>query len=307
MNKVLVTGANGLVGSSLKRVAANAKDFEWVFIGRSDCDLTNQSRVNQLFERIGPTHVIHTAARVGGIGRNLSTPADQFVENTLMNTFVLESARKHGVKRLLAFSSVCAFPSDAEFFEEDNLHQGPPFPAHGAYAYAKRMVDVQIESYRNQYGLQYCSVIPGNIFGENDNFNLKDGHVVPSLVHKAYVAKQEKKRLSVWGDGSAVREFIYVDDLSNICIELLRVEDLPQRIIASGPEVSIGEMAGYIAKYAELSGIEWDTSMPTGQKRRQTRSKVFNKIFPDYKFFDIEEGVKKTVSWFFSNYQEARK
>jgi GDP-L-fucose synthase len=224
-----------------------------------------------------------------------------------MNTFVLESARKSGVERLLAFSSVCAFPGGIESFRESDLHSGPPFPAHGSYAHSKRMVDVQIESYRKQYGLQYCSVIPGNIFGENDNFNLADGHVVPSLIHKAYLAKESNQKLSVWGDGSAMREFIYVDDLSNICIELLKAKEIPQKIIVSGPEVSIKKMAEDIAKYAGLTGVEWDTTKPVGQLRRQTFSEVFDSMFPDYEFFDIEEGIKRTVEWFFKNYEESRK
>ena len=307
MKRILVTGANGLVGSSLRRKSQNQTGAEWIFVDRKVCNLVDQKQVENLFKETKPTHVIHTAARVGGIGRNLETPADQFVENVLMNTFVLESARKAEVKRLLAFSSVCAFPADASFFEEENLHAGPPFPAHGSYAYAKRMVDIQIESYKKQYGLEYCSVIPGNIFGENDNFNLKDGHVVPSLVHKSYIAKQEGKRLSVWGDGSALREFIYVDDLANICYNLLEVETVPQRIIVSGPEIRISNIAEWIAKYAGLDGIEWDTTKPTGQSRRVTKSNVFSSTFPGYEFSSIESGIERTVEWFFSNYQEARK
>ena len=307
MKKVLVTGAGGLVGSSLQRVSMKESGSEYVFVDRKACDLTDQKQVAELFDNVKPTHVIHTAARVGGIGRNLSTPADQFVHNVLMNTFVLESARKVGVKRLLAFSSVCAFPADLPLFQEENLHSGPPFPAHGPYAYAKRMVDIQIESYRKQYGIEYCSVIPGNIFGENDNFSLTDGHVVPSLVHKAFLAKQKGEKLHVWGDGTATREFIYVDDLARVCINLLDVENLPQRIIVSGREVSIKNIAEWIAKFAALEGISWDTDMPVGQSRRVTDSKIFNEIFPDYKFFDLEQGIKKTVDWFFSNYHESRK
>ena len=307
MKKVLVTGAGGLVGSSLQRVCVEEKESEYTFVDRKTCDLTSQQQVDDLFDRVKPTHVIHTAARVGGIGRNLSTPADQFVHNVLMNTFVLESARKVGVKRLIAFSSVCAFPADLSLFQEENLHNGPPFPAHGPYAYAKRMVDVQIESYRKQYGIEYCSVIPGNIFGENDNFSLADGHVVPSLVHKAYLAKQKGEKLRVWGDGTATREFIYVDDLASVCIKLLDVESLPQRIIVSGREVSIKNVAEWIANFADIDGISWDTDMPVGQVRRVTESKVFSEVFPDYDFFDLEQGIRKTVDWFFSNYQEARK
>ena len=188
---ILVTGANGLVGSAIKNLEESYSQYNFVYSGHKDHELTNEQDVKALFESTKPDYVIHTAARVGGIGRNLSTPADQYYCNILMNSFVIHYAHLHNVEKLLAFSSVCAFPAGAESLHENILHDGEPYPAHYSYAYSKRMVDVQIGAYKKQHNVNYCSVIPGNIFGENDNFNLDDGHVVPSLIHKCYLAKQE--------------------------------------------------------------------------------------------------------------------
>jgi len=306
MKKILVTGGDGLVGNAMKKFLPSS-DENWVFVGRKECDLTDQRSVREMFKTISPTHVIHTAARVGGIGRNLSSPSEQYVENMLMNTFVLEEARKIGVRNLLAFSSVCAFPQDLDSFTESDLHRGPPFPAHGSYAHAKRMVDVQIEAYRNQFGLQYCSVIPGNIFGENDNFNLEQGHVVPSLIHKAFIAARDKTEFIVWGDGSPKREFIYVDDLAYACVNLINTCVLPQRIIVSGEEHSIKHIAEIILKYSGVDKIQWDTNKPNGQLKRPTQSGVFTQMFPNFIFTDVENSLKRTINWFSENFDKARK
>jgi len=302
--KVLVTGGDGLVGSSLKR---QNTDFEIVSVNRKDADLTSRHDVEAIFKRVKPDYVIHTAARVGGIGRNIATPAQQYTDNILMNTHVIDEACKNGVKKLIAFSSVCAFPADTELISENNLHNGQPFAAHGAYAYSKRMVDVQIDAYRKQYGINYCSLIPGNIFGESDNFNLQDGHVVPSLVHKAYLAKKNNQHLTVWGDGSPQREFIYVDDLSRACLALLKKDDLPQRLLVSGLELSIKQLVEIIVKYSNVSGIDWDKSKPNGQMFRRTDKTLFLKELPEFQMTSIDEGIKRTVNWFSENFDTARK
>lgn len=304
--KIMVTGGEGLVGSSLKRLGEETQ-HQIVTVSRKDADLTDRNQVNSLFKKHRPDYVIHAAARVGGIGRNLETPANQFTENILMNTHVIDAAYQHGVKKLIAYSSVCAFPSDLNVLSENKLQDGPPYPAHGAYAYSKRMVDVQIEAYRKQYGVQYCSIIPGNIFGENDNFNLKDGHVVPSLIHKAYLAKKNGTPLSVWGDGTPLREFIYVDDLSRVCLSLLDIDNIPQKLLVSGTEFSIKQIVELVAKFSGVEKIEWDSSKPNGQLRRPTDKTLFKQYFPDSITTSVELSIEKTVNWFFENYESARK
>jgi len=305
---VLVTGKGGLVGSAVADLAAEYPHYNFVFSSHKECDLTKEEEVKLLFERVQPDHVIHTAARVGGIGRNLSSPAQQYYCNILMNSFVIHYAHMHNVDKLLAFSSVCAFPAGAESLHEDILHDGEPYPAHYSYAYSKRMVDVQIHAYKQQYNTNFCSVIPGNIFGENDNFNLEDGHVVPSLVHKCYNAKKNGTPLEVWGDGSAYREFLYAKDVARVCIQLLENDvELPRRVIVSGQEeTQIKDLVKLVCDAYDYYNVKWLTDKPNGQLRRPTNKEVFHKILPEFKYTDLSEAMKKTVTWFEQTYPNVR-
>ena len=306
MKTILVTGGSGLVGHALRRAFPYFSQFDMVFAGRDSHDLTDQSEVKDLFDCYQPDYVIHTAARVGGIAKNLETPAEQFLDNILMNTHVIDEAHRHNVEKLIAFSSVCAFP-DVPIMTEDKLHAGPVFPAHGAYVHAKRMVDVQIEAYRKQYGVDYCSLIPGNIFGEHDNFDMAHGHVVPSLIHRAYLAQKADQPLEAWGDGSPRREFIYVDDLALVCLELLaEKKKLPQRLIVPGNEMSIRELVEIVAE-SFMVDVKWNADKPNGQLRRQTSSLYFEELFPGFCRTPIEKAVRQTARWFEDNYGDARK
>ena len=305
---VLVTGKGGLVGSAVADLAAEYPHYNFVFSSHKECDLTKEEEVKLLFEKVQPDHVIHTAARVSGIGRNLSSPAQQYYCNILMNSFVIHYAHMHNVDKLLAFSSVCAFPAGAESLHEDILHDGEPYPAHYSYAYSKRMVDVQIHAYKQQYNTNFCSVIPGNIFGENDNFNLEDGHVVPSLVHKCYNAKKNGTPLEVWGDGSAYREFLYAKDVARVCIQLLESDvELPRRVIVSGQEeTQIKDLVKLVCDAYDYHNVKWLTDKPNGQLRRPTNKEVFHKILPEFEYTGLSEAMKKTVTWFEQTYPNVR-
>jgi len=184
---------------------------------------------------------------------------------------------------------------DAKILKEDNLHAGPPFPAHWSYAMAKRMVDVQIESYRKQYEVDYCSVIPSNIFGENDNYNLEDGHIVPSIIHKFYKSILTKTNVECWGTGEPLREFVYARDLAKVCLELLKKDEpLPQRLIVPGQEFSIKKIVEkinivFLSEFNFPSyfwpNIIWNKEKPNGQMRRKSESQYFNKLFPNFPCF----------------------
>jgi len=317
--KVLITGINGLLGTAFKDhfLQKEYSEFSFVFADRSVCDLTDGKDVDYMFWSYRPEMVIHCAARVGGIGRNISSPAQQFTDNILMNTHVIDQARKHNVKKLIAFSSVCAFPGDAKILKEDNLHAGPPFPAHWSYAMAKRMVDVQIESYRKQYEVDYCSVIPSNIFGENDNYNLEDGHIVPSIIHKFYKSILTKTNVECWGTGEPLREFVYARDLAKVCLELLKKDEpLPQRLIVPGQEFSIKKIVEkinivFLSEFNFPSyfwpNIIWNKEKPNGQMRRKSESQYFNKLFPNFQYTNIDNALKKSINWFIMNYANVRK
>jgi len=305
---ILITGGTGLVGSAIKSLSEEYKNYNFVFSTHKECDLTKEEEVKNLFSKHKPNYVIHTAARVGGIGRNLETPAQQYHSNVLMNTHVIHYSHLHEVEKLIAFSSVCAFPNGATEITEDILHDGEPYPAHYSYAYAKRMVDVQIDAYKKQYGADYCSVIPGNIFGENDNFNLDDGHVVPSLVHKCFIAKRDNSALQVWGDGSPYREFLYSKDVARACLDLIESKSkLPKRVIVSGKEeTQIKNLVEMICDAFDYHNVEWQTEKPNGQLRRPTNKEVFNKHLPNFDHTELRKAIKKTVSWFEKNYPNVR-
>lgn len=306
--KVLVTGAGGLVGSAVESISKQYPHYEFIFSGHRQHDLTNEESVKTLFEETKPDYVIHAAARVGGIGRNLETPGQQYYSNILMNTFVIHYAHLYGVKKLLAFSSVCAFPAGASELHEDILHDGEPYPAHYSYAYSKRMVDVQIYAYKQQYNTNFCSVIPGNIFGEHDNFNLKDGHVVPSLIHKCYVAKQNGTPLEVWGDGTPYREFLYAEDVARVCVHLLEDQiELPRRVIVSGQkETQIKELVTLVCDAFDYHNVKWLADKPNGQLRRPTNKEVFNRTLGDFVYTDLREAMGNTVGWFEKHYPNVR-
>lgn len=307
--KILITGSDGLVGSSIKKIAEKYKEkYDFIFANRKSADLTDEKQVEELF-KLKPNFVIHTAARVGGIGRNLNSPAQQFRDNILMNTNIIHHSYLNNVEKLICFSSICAFPADLKVITEDELQNGVPYEAHLSYAYSKRMVDIQIEAYKKQYGVNYTSLIPGNIFGEYDNFNLENGHVVPSLIHKIYHAKKENTPFVVWGDGSSTREFLYSYDIARVCMKLLdEVEKMPSRLLVSGKEeISIKDLVSKICQTANYNNIVWDTSKPNGQARRLSDHTLFNKIFPNFEFTEIDEALNITYNWFEKNYENSRK
>jgi len=298
--KTLVTGGYGLVGSALH---ADTR------IGH-EIDLRDPSQVDQMFEQHTPTHVIHCAAKVGGVGGNMSYKGDYFFDNIMMNTNVIEYARRHGVKSLVNFLSVCVFPDDVEYpLTEDKIHLGQPHHSNNAYAYAKRMSDIQIMAYREQYGINYTSVIPTNIFGPKDNFSLVHGHVIPMLIHKLYTAQRDNTDFVVWGSGKARREFIFSKDLAKM-VEFVSdnyTESSPI-ILSTSEEISISEVVGVLVELFNFKGnVIFDTSKPEGQYRRPSDNSKIKSYMPNFKFTPFEVAMKETVEWFRENYETARK
>lgn len=299
-NKVLVTGGNGLVGSALQAD---------VRIGH-EIDLRNPVHVDQMYATHMPTHVIHCAAKVGGVGGNMSYKADYFYDNIMMNTNVIEGARRFGVKKLVNFLSVCVFPDNVEYpLTETKVHLGEPHHSNNAYAYAKRMSDVQINAYREQYGINYTSVIPTNIFGPRDNYSLVHGHVIPMLIHKLYLAQRDNTDFTVWGSGRARREFIFSKDLGKMVDFVLHNYDEPTPIILStSEEVSIAEVVDILVETFNFKGnVVFDTSKPEGQYRRPSDNSKIRSYMPEFEFTPFEVAIKETVEWFINNYETARK
>lgn len=314
-----------MVGSTIEAdVRVMGRTTPWkVPLPASNCwyDLTNFDDTLNLFEETQPTHVIHTAAKVGGLGANLSHMGEFYHDNMLINLNVLEAARRTGVTKVISFMSTCIFPADVKYpITEEMLHDGEPHSSNFGYAYAKRMLDVQSRAYNEQYGTnmvdgkfsfgtKYITVIPTNIYGPNDNFELENSHVVPALIHKCYIAKRDKTPFVIWGSGNPLREFIFSEDVGKITKSLLDTyADTDPIIISTGVEHSIRDVVISIADAMDFQGpIIYDDRRPDGQYKKTTSNKKLINQLPGLEFTPLQEGIQKTVDWFVANYENCRK
>jgi GDP-L-fucose synthase len=305
MGRLVVTGGNGLLGSALRRM--NHPDT--TFLTRDEVDLTDFNAVRAAFKLLKPERVIHTAAVVGGLGGNMIHSGEYFRNNIMMNTNVLEAARQAGVKKLISFMSTCVFPDKSDYpLKAEQLHGGPPHPSNFGYAYAKRMLEVQSSAYRKEWNCNYIVAIPANMYGPNDNFSLTEGHVVPSLIHKVYLAARNGEDLVVWGSGKPLREFLLVDDIARLSLWALDGydEELPL-ILSSGIETSIAELVACITRLMKFNGrIIFDSDKPDGQFRKPSDAEQLRRYLPDFSFTPVEEGIRQTIEWFLAHYPDVR-
>ena len=300
--KTLLTGAGGLVGLQV--------DADFRIEGKDQLDLRDWDATLNYFEEKKPTHVIHCAAKVGGVLANMSHMGEFFYESMAMNLNVLEASRRTGAKKVVSFLSTCIYPDQAKYpLVETDLHSGEPHESNFAYAYAKRMLEVQSRAYRKQYGVNYICVVPTNIYGPNDNFSLEGGHVVPALIHKCYLAKKNNTPLTVWGSGNPLREFVYSEDMGKLINWAADEyeEDTPI-ILSNSEEVSIKELVLTVVDAYDFKGdIIFDATKPEGQHRKPTDNSKLRSYLPDFEFTSIREGIIKTVDWFVENYDGCRK
>tara|TARA_R110000868_G_scaffold84541_4_gene238366 strand:+ start:831 stop:1733 length:903 start_codon:yes stop_codon:yes gene_type:complete len=300
MKKLLVTGGNGLVGSSIISDVKIGKEY----------DLRNIEETNKMFEYHKPTHVIHCAGKVGGLSANMNYKGEFFYDNIMINTNVIESARLNNVKKLVSFLSTCVFPDNIEYpITEKKIHLGEPHSSNYPYAYAKRMADIQIRAYREQYGLEYVSVIPTNIYGPNDNFSLESGHVIPMLLHKMYKAQRDNTDFVVWGSGTPLREFIYSKDIAKLSEWALDNYNESEPIIFSNSnEISIKDLVDLLVNEFNFKGkVIFDKTKPDGQFRKPSDNSKLKSYLPNFEFTPIEQGLKETINWFIENYDKTRK
>ncbi len=305
MDKTLVTGADGLLGFAIRKL----NPPNTIYITRKDVDLTNFEKTRVVFENIRPTRVIHLAAEVAGIGGNIIHSGEYFRNNIMLNVNVLECARICGVKKLISFMSTCVFPDKCSYpLNEKDVHSGPPHPSNFGYAYAKRMLEVQSTAYRKEWNCDFIVAIPTNIYGSNDNWNLEDGHVIPSLIHKCFLAKKNKTEFLIWGSGKPLREFVYSEDIAKLA--LWAIENYSENssiIFSSGIESSIKDLIELITKNMNFERkVVFDATKPDGQFRKPSDTSKLQKYYPDFKFTPIEQGIKKTIDWFLSNYPNVR-
>jgi len=305
MTKIVVTGANGLMGYALREMKLPSA----VYLTHKEVDLTDFALTKDRFTVLAPEKVIHLAALVGGIGGNMIHSGEYFRNNILINTNVLESARLAGAKKLISFMSTCVFPDKCTYpLNEKDLHNGPPHPSNFGYAYAKRMLEVQSSAYRREWKCNYIVAIPTNIYGPNDNFSLVDGHVVPALIHKTFLAKQNRTDLTIWGSGKPLREFVYSGDIATLALWAIENYDEESPIIfTSGIEVSIRELAELVARKMKFEGkLVFDASKPDGQFRKPSDATKLRKYLPDFRWTPLEEGIEITVEWFLKHYPKVR-
>ena len=308
---ILITGGSGLVGSAIKRICNNY-NYNFIFASSKDCDLTNYNETLNYFIKIKPDYVIHLAAYVGGLFKNMNNKVDMFEKNLLINYNVVKCSHILKVKKLISCLSTCIFPDKIKYpINESILHQGEPHYSNEGYAYAKRMLEIHSKKYCEEFKDNFICIIPTNIYGENDNFSLEDGHVIPALIHKCYLAKNNNEKFVVRGSGKALRQFIYSKDLAELIMWVLDKYEDRENIILSvseKDEVSIEYVARLIAKNFEYEHmIDFDVSYSDGQyKKTADNTKLINK-YGDYKFTTIEEGIKNSVLWFCNNYDICRK
>ncbi len=301
-NKILITGGNGLVGSEFK-------GEQYFKPSSKEYDLTDRDQTYRLMLKEFDG-IIHCAAKVGGLGSNMNYKGEFFYNNIMMNTNVIEGARLSKVKNLVAFLSTCVFPDNVEYpLTEKKIHLGPPHFSNDAYAYAKRMADVQIRSYKEQYGLNYKTVIPSNIYGPNDNYDLVNGHVLPSLIHKCYLAREKKTPLTIWGSGKPLREFIFSRDVAKLTEWVLHNYNENEPIILStSEEVSINDVVGMIVELMNFKGdVIFDSSKPDGQFRKPSDNSKIKNYLPEFQFTPLYTGLKETIEYFEKNYNLVRK
>jgi GDP-L-fucose synthase len=295
--KILVTGGGGFLGSHLvERLQTDGHDVH--VARRADYDLTKWDDAVRLFEDARPERVFHLAGEVGGIGANRVNPGRFWYANLMMGAHVLELSREHGLDKLVIAGTVCAYPKFASVpFREDELWNGYPEETNAPYGVAKKAILVGAQSYREQYGLDAIFLLPANLYGPRDNFNLETSHVIPGLIRKML---DNADRVTLWGDGSPTREFLYVDD----CVEGLvlaadRYDGSEPVNLGTGVEISIRELAEQIAELTGFAGeIEWDSSMPNGQPRRSLDASRARELFGFEAHTPLRAGLERTIAWY---------
>ena len=309
-NRFCVTGGAGFLGKVVcrKLIERGAKNL---FIPEIDrYDLVQLSSIRQVLDDAQPDVIIHLAAQVGGIGANREHPAEFFYNNLMMGSQLMHEAWQKKVKKFVAIGTICAYPKFTPVpFTEENLWNGYPEETNAPYGLAKKMLLVQAQAYRQQYGFNSIFLLPVNLYGPGDNFNPSSSHVIPALIRKCVESNEKgNKEIEVWGDGSPTREFLYVEDAAEaILLATEKYNDSEPVNLGSGYEISIKDLVNLIAKLTGFTGqMKWDTSKPNGQPRRALDTKRALDYFGFHAQMPFEEGLKKTIDWYLQNMKSKR-
>ncbi len=309
--RAIVTGGAGFLGSCVTRKLKELGAAD-IFVPRiEDYNLVQANDISRMYgdalNRIDPKKVvvIHLAANVGGIGANREHPAEFFYDNLMMGVELMHQAHRRGIAKFVAIGTVCAYPKFTPVpFNEDDLWNGYPEETNAPYGLAKKMMLVQAQAYRQQYGFNAIFLLPVNLYGPGDNFNLKTSHVIPALIRKAIEARDRgEDELALWGDGSPTREFLYVEDAAEGIVSAAERYDGPDPVnLGSGYEISIRDLAALIMHLTGFEGnLVWQTDKPNGQPRRGLDVKRAKELFGWQAHMPFEEGMRRTIAWFEEN------
>jgi GDP-L-fucose synthase len=301
---VTVTGGRGFLGGPLVQMLSGVGAHVSTFTS-SDYNLTRQVDVSRMYSDLRPEMVIHLAARVGGIGANRDNPGSFFYDNAMMGIELMEQARHNGVRKFVQVGTVCSYPKFAPIpFSEDDIWNGYPEETNAPYGLAKKMLLVQAQAYRQQYGFDSIYLIPVNLYGPGDNFDLHSSHVIPALIRKCLEAKRAgSASIEVWGTGTPTREFLYVDDAARGIILAAERYDKPEPVnLGTSEEISIRDLVALIAELTGFKGqIVYDPSKPDGQPRRKLNVDRARKEFGFTAKTSFRVGLQRTIEWFKAN------
>jgi GDP-L-fucose synthase len=305
--RVVVTGGSGFLGRNLVAKLWERSPEKVVVPRKQTCDLTIAANIERLYSEAQPQIIIHLAAEVGGIGANRANPGGFFYNNLMMGVQLMEYARKYDVGKFVALGTICAYPKLTPIpFKEEDLWNGYPEETNAPYGLAKKMLLVQAQAYRQQYGFNAIYLLPVNLYGPGDNFDPKTSHAIPAIIRKCVDAvRTGAKEIVLWGTGNPTREFLYVDDAADAILLAAERYDGDEPVnIGSGNEIAIRNLATLIAKLTGFQGkILWDPAQPDGQPRRALDVSRAERLFGFRARMRFEEGLKQTIDWYTSNPQ----
>jgi GDP-L-fucose synthase len=316
MQTVLITGGSGLVGKAIQSLLQTNEEsnFTFVFLSSKDCDLRNEVSTELVFKKYNPDIVIHLASLVGGIYKNMSSNYEMLVNNLKINTNVLDCCRKFNVKRLINVLSTCVFGNNLNYpLTSSQILDSRPDKSNEGYSYSKRLLYTGSELLSKTSEIEIVNLIPTNLYGKHDNYNIHNSHVIPGLCHKILLAKQSNKSLVIRGTGSAMRQFVYANDFGRIILHFVNA-DLPKKFnsLIVGPhvedEISIKHLVNKLVAIFDFKGkIIYDADFSNGQHKKTVSSDELLSYIPDFKFTPLDTGLKTTIDYFIKNYDTVRK